>query len=475
MKRTLIVLVFVVLALVLAGGYLLRGGKAQAFHWTTQKVDTGDIVVTISASGTVEPLDSVQVGSQVSGKIKEILVQPDQRVKAGETLALIDPELLEADRRDKELLLKQAQSSLATLSIDRENIDLREKKTRLNMELLKVEVERGKGILSLAIKNLQRYQELLRVNATSEMEIDSRTLEKENAERDLEAKNLDLRQLAIELDQEAADRKSLEERQRQNELNVEQTQQALAKAVTNLSYASILSPITGVVLERAVDPGQTIAAQFQAPNLFTIVSDLSVVRIRAQLDEADVGKVLPGQKVTFDADAFKGQQFTGAVKSVRLKHEMRGNLVTYPVIIEAQNPPSPEYPYGRLRPGMTAYLTFEVQQKKKATRVPAAALRFTPPEEAKVDKSKPVVAAESGKKTLNGKKAAGANPGMPATVHVCGKEGNLKALAVRVGESDGEYYELLSNELKAGDEVVTANQDGKSGLEEEVTVKVGAE
>ena len=473
MKKIFIGLGIGVLAALALGAVFLRAGKKPGSHWVTQKVDTGNIAVTITASGAVAPLNSVQVGSQVSGKIREVLVEADQAVKEGQVLAVIDPELLEADRNDKELLLKQAQSNLAQLAVERDNLEIRERRAKLNTGRTQVDAERAKASLLLASKDLDRYRDLCRVCAATAWDVETRSLEKDNAERDTQLKVFDLGLLKVDLAQIEADRKSLEQRELQATLNVEQARQALAKAVTNLNYASIRAPITGVVLERAIDPGQTLAAQFTAPNLFKIVSPLDVVRIEVQLDEADVGKIKPGQKVSFDVDAYKGQQFTGVVRAVRLKSDLRNNLVTYPVLVEAPNPPAPDYPNGRLRPGMTAYLTFEVEEKKNTLRLPAAALRFAPSEEVAVEKS-PVTpgAEEAAAKNAKAKKAVQAQPGMPGTVYQQGKEGGLKAVPVRVGENDGEYYELLSGNLKAADEVVTDKEEKTQAL---VLTKSGTE
>lgn len=463
--KKLIIGVVVLLVLMCLWGAVFGKPAAQAVSWNTRKVDNGDIAITITATGTVEPLSSVQVGSQVSGKAKDVLVDADQRVKKGQMLAVIDPELLEAERNDRQLALKLTQSNVALLAVEKENLDLRERKTRVAIEREKVALARAQATLALAAKNLQRYQDMLETNATNQSDVDTRELDKDNSQRDVQAERLALDTLELELLQIAADRKSLDARCTQADLAVGQARQALAKAETNLGYTSIMSPIDGVVLERAIDPGQTIAAQFQTPNLFKIVSDLCVVRIQAQIDEADIGRLRQGQKVTFEVDAFKGQEFTGTVKAVRLKSELRGNLVTYPVLIEAENPASPEFPNGKLRPGMTAYLTFEVEKKANVLRVPAAALRFAPEDGVDVDKSEvksfeeaEKKAAEEGKKA---KKANGERKGMPATVHRIGELNKLKAIPVRVGESDSDYYELLWGSLKAGDEIVTEKKSEK--------------
>lgn len=449
--KKLLIAVAVIALLLLAGGAVLvpmlaRQALAKSSAWQTEKVDRGELEISVSASGSVEPLQVVQVGSQVSGKVKEVLVELDQRVKKGQTLAALDTELLESERKDRESQLKHARIALEMLAVERGNLDLREKDLKLNLERERIASERAHASLELATKNLQRYQDLIKADATTPTELDIKALEHRNADLEARGKKVDLARLAMELERIGADRRSLDSREGQTRLNIEQAEQALAKAATNLGYASIVAPIDGIVLERGVEPGQTIAAQFQTPNLFKIIADLSTVKVLSNIDEADVGRIHPGQQVRFEVDAFRGETFTGSVKAVNLKHELRSNLVTYPVAIEAANPASAAHPYGKLRPGMTAYVIFEVERKKDVLRLPAAALRFVPPEGADVEQppSEPAPAAGSKEKPA----------GMPATVYLAKPGGGLKAVHVRVGENDGKYYELLAGSLKPGDEAV---------------------
>lgn len=463
----LALLVVALIGFALLAGFAVRGVPAAA--WKTENVDRGELAVTVTATGSIEPLSSVKVGSRVSGNLMEVLVEPDAAVTKGQVLARLDTELLEVERRDRELALERARSAVTLLKVEATNLDLRKNQIEMDRARQEVAIERAQAQLELAAKNLSRYREMQTVDAASETDVEIRALEHGNAERDLRLAKLQLDGLKLELDKLAADRQSLAARARQAELDQAQAAQALAKAEANLRYASIATPCDGVVLERKVEPGQTIAASFQAPELFTIVSDLRRVRVSVKLDEAEVGRILPGQKVSFEVDAFRGRTFEGEVKAVRLQHELRGNLVTYPVLIEAENPPDEGFPHGRLRPGLTAYVTFHVEHKKDIARLPAAALRFVPPSEAPVDRS--AFAAPPGDTKPNdkdkdkGKEAAEEAPrGMAATVYRIRPDGRLQALAVRVGASDGEWYELLGGGLKAGDAVVTGAETAVPGL-----------
>lgn len=450
----LALLVVAGIGLSLFAALAMRGGPAAA--WKTETVERGELAVTVTATGSIEPLSSVKVGSRVSGNLMEVLVEPDAAVTKGQVLAKLDTELLEVERRDREISLEHARSAVTLLKVEAQNLELRKRQIEMDRARQEVSIERAQAQLELAAKNLSRYREMQTVNATSETDVDIRALEHGNAERDLRLARLQLDGLKLDLDKLAADRQSLAARARQAELDQAQSEQALAKAEANLRYASIAAPSDGVVLERKVEPGQTIAASFQAPELFTIVSDLRRVRVSVKLDEAEVGRIVPGQKVSFEVDAFRGRSFEGEVKAVRLQHELRGNLVTYPVMIEAENPPDEGFPHGRLRPGLTAYVTFHVEHKKDIARLPAAALRFVPPAEASVDRSLAAAPAGDAKANDKDKEAAAEAPrGMAATVYRALPDGRLQALPVRVGASDGDWYELLGGDLKAGDAVVT--------------------
>jgi len=449
MKKIMVILIVLVVLAVQGVRWWLVASQKSLDLWKTAAVDRGEMTLSVTASGGIDPVLEVPVGSQVSGRVEEVRVLLDQRVKQGEVLAVLDRELLESERKDKGSQLQYARIALELLRAERENIELREARLKFSQERERISVERSRASLELASKNLQRYTEMLQAEAVAQTELDIRKLEQENAQRDLKLKELDLKQLDLELQQVATDRRMLASRDQQAQLGVVQAEHALAKAHTNLGYASIVAPIDGIVLERSVQPGQTIAAQFQAPNLFKIIAALDKVLVRCLIDEADIGRIRSGQQVTFEVDAFRNEKFEGVVKAVHLKHEMRSNLVTYPVVIEALNPSSEGYPLGKLRPGLTAYVTFEVERKKDVLRLPAAALRFALPPNIKAEQEAVPAQVESAEK----KEPAG----MPAVVYVLNEHGMPKALTVFVGANDGKYYELLSGALKAGDELITGS------------------
>ena len=266
------------------------------------KVTLATIATTISATGTLEPVDQVEVGTQVSGDISKIYVDFNSKVNKGQVIAELDKSKLRATLTQAELAYKSAQS------------DFKYKESTYN-----------------------RVKKLSESNSASAVEL-------ETAEY-----NMNSAKLAVE--------KSL------NDVN---------QAKLNLSYATIKSPISGVVLKRAVEVGQTVAASMSTPTLFVIAKDLSQMKVMADVDEADIGQVKAGQRVEFTVDAFQNDKFSGTVQEVRLSPTTTSNVVTYTVVISAENPDQ------KLLPGMTATCTIVTQEIEDAVSIPVKALKFTP-------------------------------------------------------------------------------------------------
>jgi HlyD family secretion protein len=458
------VVVLLVLAGLAGGGWwLARRATPKKRTWETETLGRGELVLKVSAAGTIEPNLTVKVGSQVSGIVKEVRVQANDRVTKDQILALLDRELLDREYKDRVNALNLAQIRLDQLTIEEENLKLKEEALRIREERLKVDRQTLIEQLKLAKQNLTRYEEMRKGNATGQMEVDARRLLAIEKTGQLALLDIEVQDIAKERRQIASDRKAIDLRHREAKISVEKAETAVDMARVNLEYATIKSPIEGVVLERLVEPGQTIAASFQTPNLFELAADLKHLRIQAQVDEADAVRIRDNQDATFEVDAFRGETFTGRVDSVRLKHIARGNAISYPVIVEAENPQVEGFRFGKLRPGMTAYLTFEVG-RRTALRLPVTALRFAPPEGTPVDRSaeakKPESRKGGGPHRRSGTvkdavvKPSEAPRGMKATVYLSGEKG-LRAVSVRVGDCDGEFYELLDDKLKEGDKVVT--------------------
>jgi HlyD family secretion protein len=318
-----------VLLAVLFGARALMPHKA-AEPYRTQAVERGDLTRSVSASGSLQALVTVQVGSQVSGQIKQVLVDFNSPVKKGELLATIDPETYETQ-------VNQAKADVGT-----QNATLAQQQA-----------------------NLQQAEAQLRLDQINEQR--ARTLTEKGV---YSASSLDTAEAAYQRSAAAvAQARAQIGAQR---ARMAQSAASLKTVEVNLGRTRIFSPIDGVVVNRAIDPGQTVQASFQAPTLFQIAQDLSKLQVKIMVDEADIGQVQEGQAVRFTVDAFPDQTFTGVVTQVRKQPETQANVVAYSVIAEADNPG------GRLLPGMTANADIVIQQLNDVLKVPAAALRFTP-------------------------------------------------------------------------------------------------
>ncbi len=462
----IIVLFFVALGAV--GAYVAPKFKPKPPEWKTEKITRGDIHVTVTATGTVNPTQTVLIGAQVSGRVKDVLKTTNDLIKKDEVLATIETDLLESERRSAEVRLAQVRAALSALKVEHENLDIRELRQKAAKSSKRLNVEKAYDSLELAKKNVKRVTELFAVNAATQNDLDIRTLERDNAKRDLSLMEIELQQADVDDKQIEADRKQLKAKEEQAQADIQQADAALARAKTNLSYCTIFSPIDGVVLQHLTEPGQTIAASFQTPNMFKLASDLSLLSIDAQLDEADIGKIVAGQEVTFDVDAYRGETFTGKVALVRLQSESKGNLVTYPVLVAAKNvaksrrssdvppPPKSQSADWKLLPGMSANLRFVVDERKGCVLLPAAALRFIPPMGMAPAKRTAAVANsptgdETGSKDPVTKDKKGGTHG---SVFIVNKLGFLDSVNVLVGESDGDNFELLEGEVKEGDPIV---------------------
>ncbi|MCE7960711.1 MAG: efflux RND transporter periplasmic adaptor subunit [Acidobacteria bacterium ACB2] len=248
---------------------------------------------------------------------------------------------------------------------------------------------------------------------------------------------------------------------------VAQSAAALRQAETNLAYTSIVSPIDGVVVDRQYDVGQTVAASFQAPTLFTIAQDLTKMQVATNIDEADIGRVKTGQKASFTVDAFPDRKFEGVVSQIRLSPQTVQNVVTYPVIVEAPNEDL------KLLPGMTASLSFRIDEREKAIKIPNAALRFYPKREQVRPEDRPLL---DGVQDREQQQEEGVGENEPSAAektlaakkrkqrHVWVVEGRLlKAIPVTTGLSDNQFTELVTGDLQVGQELVTGVQVQQPG------------
>ena len=379
----------IVAALILAVAVGVRGPADGGVTFEVQPVTQGSVAARVTATGTLSPLVQVQVGSQVSGRIQALFADFNSPVTRGQVIARIDPRLFEA-----EVAQARANRSAAAAAVKRAQADWTDARNKL---------ERAGGLAARGVG--------------SQANADTARAVEESAGAQI-----------------ASARASLS-----------QAEAALEQAETQLAYTTIVSPIDGIVISRDVDVGQTVAASLQAPTLFTIAEDLRKMEVHTNVAEADVGRLLAGMAAEFGVDAYPGERFQGVVKEIRYAPQTVQNVVTYDAVVAVENPER------KLRPGMTADVSFVVDERSNAVLVPSAALRFVPP---------PDLLA-SAPPAPSGREGQGAR-----LVWVQDGSGAPRPVLVRTGVSDGRSTEILEGELAPGDLVVVGiarGDDAESG------------
>jgi HlyD family secretion protein len=405
MRKRVGIVVGLVAALGLGGGLMAFGGghftskKARTFHLDKARVERGDLVARVTATGTVSPRVTVQVGSQVSGRIAEMYADFGTRVKKGQVIAKLDPRLFGAAAEQSEA----------------------------NRMAAAADLDKARAEAEAAERQLERATKLSTQNLISKAELDTATTTAKAA------------RAAVASAQG----------------NRSQATAALNHARVNLGYTTIKSPIDGVVVSRNVDVGQTVAASLQAPTLFTIAEDLAKMQVHAAVSEADVGRLAPDMPATFTVDAYPDQKFVGVIRQIRDAPQTLQNVVTYDAVIDVDNADL------RLKPGMTANVTFVYAERKDVLRIPTAALRFRPPDALLAERATDGTPANKDNRKDKGKgKKAKDNPAAPGdsgdqrSVWKLSGDG-LAKIAVDIGVSDGNKVEIKSGQLAEGDVIVT--------------------
>jgi HlyD family secretion protein len=413
MRRLLkwLVILGVLVGLVTAASISARDWwqKRLTPRYLTATVSRGRVETVVNSTGTVKPVISVTVGAFTSGPIADILVDFNSKVKEGDLLARIDPKL-----------------ARAALARDRAALDSQ-----------KAELARVEALLRQAENNENRARKLQAVNKDYISDTD--------------------------MDQFHYTRLTTEAQRRLALASIAQAEANLENSKANLEYTEIRSPVDGIVIERKVDRGQTVAASFQTPELFIIAPKMEqYMHIFASVDEADIGMIRNakehGQAVKFTVDAYPGELFEGQIDQIRMNSTTTQNVVTYPVLIKAPNPEL------KLMPGMTANLSFQIAAKEDVLRVPAAALRFMPlaaqvrPEDRHYVDALPTNTTEGGSKGAASAKAEQSRNRQRRLVWV--QEGALlRAIPVTIGLIDNQGAELLSGDLSEGQVVVTGTEN----------------
>lgn len=374
---------------VAAGGAFLAFGRADkappGSQYETVEITRGAVTSRVTATGALAATVTVVVGTQVSGRVQELLVDFNSPVKKGQVVARIDPQLIQADLEQKRANLMAAQANVAKAKV--QSVDAR--------------------------RQADRARSLLPKKFVSEADVDTLEAAAQAAQAAVQAAQATLAQARA----------------------------STRQAEVNLAYTTIVSPIDGVVISRNVDVGQTVAAAFQAPTLFTIAEDLRKMQVHCNVAEADVGKLKKGMTATFQVDAWPGERFTGTIREVRFAPQTLQNVVTYDAVIDVENPDL------KLKPGMTANVTVVAAQRDDALRIPNAALRFR--------------AGADLQKRVPEKMRADLAPDSRIAWVLRGAE--PEPLVLRVGLTDGTATEVVEGDVKAGDRMVSDAPQAANG------------
>ena len=400
-------------------------------EYFTAKVEKGDIRQVIDATGTINPVTLVQVGSQVSGMVYKLYVDFNSKVTQGQVIAEIDPKLFEGAVMQAQADLQNAQAQLVAAKA---NLT----KDQATLKQNKLDYDRA---ASLVPQGVMSQQQLDAARATYD---------------------------AISA-QVGSDRAAIQ----QAEAQVAQKTAALKVAQTNLDYTIIRAPINGTVVNRSIDIGQTVAASLQAPTLFTIALDLTKMQVYAKTDEGDVGEIRPGHSADFQVDAFPKEVFHGIVRQVRMNATTVQNVVTYDTIVDFDNPDL------KLFPGMTAYVSIPVASASDVVKIPNAALRFKPdlpPEKVQeLYRKFGIAIPQTPQSSMRPEQPGGGTPEptgpvskgkASADMAVVWKllpDKSLQPLQIHIGLTDHTYTALVGGDLKPGDELVTGVTTAKSG------------
>ena len=357
MKR--IVSLVVVAVLVGAGvwGYLYTQSRGNAPKYRTVRVERGPLTAAVSATGNLNAVTTVQVGSQVSGQIKELMADFNTLVKKDQVIARIDPEIFQAK-------VNQAQADLASAQATVINQEAQVQKAKADVENAKAALAEGKANTAKAQvsvvdgkRDLDRKTELFRRELIAKSDLDSAQAVYDSAVAQVDASRAKEESLSAAIQSAAAQLRVTDAMLLSARAQVDQKKAGLVQAQVDLDHTTIRAPVNGVVVSRAVDVGQTVAASLQAPILFTIAEDLTKMQVEVSVDEADIGRIRLEDRVTFTVDSFPGQMFAGVVTQIRKAALVVQNVVTYTVVVGVDNP------RGHLLPGMTANAKMIVSEK----------------------------------------------------------------------------------------------------------------
>lgn len=478
------------LVLVSVAGYFFWGSNSSAAEYMTAKVERGNLRNQVSATGTLQAVTTVQVGSQASGTISALYVDFNSTVKKGQVIAQLDPSSLQAQVDQSRANLNQIQAGLQVARANLVDAQARVSAAKstaqgqsmgvsgaqANLAVLKAELDDAQSFL--------RQQESLAASGVvAQRDLDIAKTGYKTAQARYQQAQTQVDQARVNeqsssgsgIQQAQAAVQQAQAQVLQSQAQVQQAEASLKQAELNMSHTTIVSPIDGVVVSRDVNVGQTVAASLSAPTLFTIANDLTQMQVIANIDQADIGLVEKAEKAEFSVDAFPGDSFKGAIKQMRLNPQNVSNVVTYNVVIDVENPDQ------KLKPGMTTNLTFTIAERNNVLKVPNAALRFVPQDAQQ---------RRSGSGTGNGQgrgqraqqqqsntdgntgnsdnagneqqrqranvtpSSAAVMEGQTRIVWVMGQDNKPERRRIKIGITDGTSTEVLEGDLKEGDTII---------------------
>ena len=483
-------------AIVGFAGFAFWSNRASAAEYMTAKVERGNLRNTVTATGVLQAVTTVQVGSQTSGIISALYVDFNSVVKKGQVIAQLDPSTARAQVQQAQANLENARASLTQAragvtasragTADAQAKVMQAKSTvqtqqagvsgaQANLAVLKAErddamsaLKQQEGLATAGIISKRDYEIAQTAFRTADARYNQAAAQLNQAMlNEKMSAGAGQAQADAQLQQSQAQIQQAQAQVQQAEAQVQQAQAALSLAQVNLSHTTIASPIDGVVVSRDINVGQTVAASLSAPTLFTIANDLTKMQVIANIDQADIGLVEQAKTATFGVDAFPQKEFKGTIQQMRLNPVNVQNVVTYNVVLDVDNPEQ------KLKPGMTANLTITIDERNNVLKAPNAALRFRPQSATGQNRSGDNNGGQNnggGQRQGRGQRNADGNNGQaenrltPSTapvvagqnrlVWVLGQDGKPQPRRITVGLSDGSATEIVSGNLQEGDVVI---------------------
>ncbi len=501
-RKQRIALAVALMAVVVTSGFYFAGNRASAAEYMTSRVDRGNLRNTVTATGTLQAVTTVQVGSQASGTIAALYVDFNSQVKKGQLIAQLDPAVAQAQVQQSRANLEQARAGLqqakAAVTSSRASVgDAQAKAQAARSTVQNQQAGVSSAQANVAVLKAQRddaaslmrqQESLVQAGVISRRDLETAETAYKAAEARYKQAEAQLNQ-AIFSEQSAASagvaqsqsqiqisQAGVQQSQasvQQAQAQVEQAAAALKLSEVNLAHTTITSPIDGVVVSRDVNVGQTVAASLSAPTLFTIANDLTQMQVIANIDQADIGLVEQAKSVKFNVDAFPEKEFDGQIQQMRLNPVNVQNVVTYNVVIDVNNPEQ------KLKPGMTANLVITIDERNNVLKVPNAALRFRPADatgqrgsgsrgnrqagqnagqQSAQQNGQQNPATGDGQQGGERRFASASSPvvaGQTRLVWVMGQDGKPQSRRIKVGLSDGAATEVVEGNLQEGELVIT--------------------